>query len=94
MNLEKLINEKKATVVDVRTNGEFNSGHVAGSLNIPLQELEVRMDEIKKLHTPLILCCASGNRSGIATQVLSQKGLECYNGGSWTDVNYYITQTH
>ncbi len=93
MNLEKLIHEKKGTVVDVRTNGEFSSGHVAGSLNIPLQELEARMDEVKKLPAPLILCCASGNRSGIATQVLSRKGIECYNGGSWTDVNYYTTQT-
>jgi rhodanese-related sulfurtransferase len=38
------------------------------------------------------LCCASGNRSGQATRILSEQGFECCNGGTWLDVNYYQTQ--
>ncbi|HOJ91754.1 MAG TPA: rhodanese-like domain-containing protein, partial [Saprospiraceae bacterium] len=59
----------------------------------PLQEIQQRIDELKDLKQPLVLCCASGNRSGQATQFLSQMGLECYNGGSWMDVNFYKSQT-
>ena len=85
--MEKIIQEKQGTVVDVRTPGEFMGGHVAGSINIPLQELMQRMDEIKALKQPLILCCASGGRSGQAHGYLAGLGIECYNGGSWLNVN-------
>lgn len=57
----------KQTIVDVRTPGEFMGGHVAGSINIPLQEIQERLEEVKALPQPIILCCASGNRSGQAT---------------------------
>ncbi|MFY9310231.1 MAG: rhodanese-like domain-containing protein [Bacteroidia bacterium] len=87
--LEKIIREKKCTIVDVRSPAEFAGGHVAGSLNVPLQQIASRLDELKSLETPLVLCCASGNRSGQAQQYLAQQGIECYNGGSWFDVNYY-----
>lgn len=93
MKAEQIIKEKKGTIVDVRTPGEFIGGNVAGSINIPLQEIQQRMDELKSLKQPLILCCASGGRSGQATQFLSQQGIKCYNGGSWLDVNHYQTQT-
>jgi rhodanese-related sulfurtransferase len=93
MNIEKIIKEQQGTIVDVRTPGEFMGGNVAGSINIPLQEIQQRMDELKILKKPLVLCCASGNRSGQATQFLSQQGIECCNGGSWLDVNYYQSQT-
>ena len=92
MNIEKIIKEKQGTIVDVRTPAEFIGGNVAGSINIPLQEIQQRIDELKSLKHPLILCCASGNRSGQATHFLSQLGIECCNGGSWLDVNYYQSQ--
>lgn len=79
---------KAKTIVDVRTPAEFSGGHVAGSINIPLHEITQRLDEIKKLPQPLVLCCASGNRSGQATQFLQSQGIACENGGSWMDVNY------
>lgn len=78
------------TIIDVRTPAEFMGGHVTGSLNIPLQELSGRIEEIKNLPQPLLLCCASGNRSGQATTFLKSHGIECSNGGSWLDVNYLI----
>ena len=93
MNAEQIIKEKQGTIVDVRTPSEFMGGNVAGSINIPLQEIQQRMDELKSLKQPLVLCCASGNRSGQATQFLTQQGIECCNGGCWLDVNYYQSQT-
>jgi len=93
MNLEKIIIEKQCTIIDVRTPGEFQGGNVEGSINIPLQEIPGRINEIKNLKQPLVLCCASGNRSERARQLLSQQNIECWNGGSWLNVNYYQSQT-
>ena len=89
MNLEKIISENKGTIVDVRTHEEFSGGNVLGSINIPLQEIPQRMEELKNLNAPLILCCASGGRSGQAQNYLSSYGIECHNGGSWLSVNNY-----
>ncbi len=89
MNIEKLIKEKKGTIVDVRTPAEFSGGKAADSINIPLQELERKLEDIKNMEKPIILCCASGGRSGMAEMMLSQAQVECCNAGSWLDVNYY-----
>jgi rhodanese-related sulfurtransferase len=75
------------TIVDVRTTAEFQGGHVAGSINIPLNEVVDRADEIMKLKTPVVFCCASGGRSGQATAYFRAQGLECENGGGWMEVN-------
>ena len=80
---------EKATIIDVRTVGEFYGGSAPGAINIPLSEIQQRLDEIKAIQTPIILCCASGNRSGQAAAWLQSQGVEnCTNGGSWLDVNY------
>ncbi|MBK6978125.1 MAG: rhodanese-like domain-containing protein [Cytophagaceae bacterium] len=92
MTLEDVIKNNEGTIVDVRTIGEFMGGNVAGSKNIPLNEIPSRMEEIKALKMPLVLCCASGNRSGQATAFLKAQGVECYNGGSWLEVNFYAAQ--
>ncbi len=92
MNAEQIIKEQTGTIVDVRTYDEFAGGNVAGSINIPLQEIAQRIDEIKNLKTPLILCCASGGRSAQATQYLTSLGIPCCNGGGWLEVNYLISQ--
>ncbi len=93
MNIEKIIKEKQGKIVDVITPHEFMGGHVSGSINIPVQELSERMNELKALKTPLVLCCASGGRSGMAHGFLAQQGIECCNGGSWLEVNYFHAQT-
>lgn len=77
----------KYTIVDVRTREEFAAGNVAGSINIPLQEVVEREAEIMDLEQPVLFCCLSGGRSGQATQYFAAKGLTCENGGGWTDVN-------
>jgi len=84
---------KKSTVIDVRTPAEFSSGHVMGSKNIPLQTIGQHLEELRNMPQPLILCCASGNRSGQATQFLRSQGIACENGGSWFDVNFLMEQS-
>ncbi len=88
---EELIIEKirkgEATIIDVRSAGEYTGGHVEGSLNIPLQEIPNRLEDIKSMSKPIIVCCASGGRSGNAEDYLSSNGVDdVFNGGSWFDV--------
>jgi phage shock protein E len=78
---------ERKVIVDVRTPGEFMGGNVAGSINIPLQEIPKRIDEIKQLSQPIVLCCASGTRSSMAASYLMSIGISCENGGSWLSVN-------
>lgn len=78
------------TVVDVRTRNEFMGGNVANSINIPLDELVDRIEEFHSMKQPIVLCCASGGRSGQATAYLQSQGIECENGGGWLDVNYKL----
>lgn len=87
-----MMENKEFTVIDVRTHSEYSGGHVAGSINIPLQELVDRTEEIKAMKQPIIFCCASGNRSGQATAYFIAQGLNCENGGSWMDVNFKLTK--
>lgn len=76
-----------STIVDVRTPQEFEEGHVPGSLNIPLQELPGRVDEIRRLPVPIVLCCRSGARSGMALDMLRSAGItEASNAGAWTNL--------
>lgn len=75
------------TIVDVRSREEFMGGNVAGSINIPLQEVVEREAEVMGLKQPVLFCCLSGGRSGQATQYFKAKGLECENGGGWMEVN-------
>ncbi|MBK9794085.1 MAG: rhodanese-like domain-containing protein [Sphingobacteriales bacterium] len=84
--------QNKQTIIDVRSYGEFMGGHVAGSINIPLQDLPQHLDEIKAMPQPVILCCASGNRSGQAMMFLRDQGINCENGGSWLSVNFAMQQ--
>lgn len=91
MDVLKALKEKEATIVDVRTPAEFSGGHVAGSINIPLSEVSARVDEFKAMKKPLVLCCASGGRSGQAAYFLQQHGIDhVYNGGGWIDVNSLV----
>lgn len=81
-----------AVVIDVRTPAEFQGGHVAGAKNIPLNLISNRVEEIKAINKPLVLCCASGGRSGQATSYLRQHGIDCENGGGWMQVNALVNQ--
>jgi rhodanese-related sulfurtransferase len=79
-----------AVIVDVRTAGEFKEGHIKGAKNIPLDHLPKSLDELKKLKKAIITCCRSGARSEAALTILSQAGLEAYNGGPWPSLERTI----
>ena len=73
-----------ATCVDVRSAAEFASGSAPGTINIPLQELGSRLSEIPK-SAPVVLCCASGTRSGMAKLLLKKNGYQdVHNIGTWS----------
>lgn len=75
-----------AVIIDVRTKGEFQQGAIRGSKNIPLQNINTQIAAIKKLNKPVIVCCASGMRSGSAASILNNQGIETLNGGGWTSL--------
>jgi len=72
-----------AIILDVRSPGEYQGGHVKGSKNIPLDKIDGKMETIKKWNKPVITCCASGMRSGSAASILKRNGVEAYNAGPW-----------
>ncbi len=79
-----------ALIIDVRTPGEFKSGHIKGSINIPLDDIRNKTEELKKKNKVIITCCRSGNRSGMAKSMLQSAGIECHNGGAWNVLNNQI----
>lgn len=74
---------RNGIIIDVRTYEEFASGHIENAKNIPLQIIETKVNDIKKLNKPVIVCCKSGMRSAQATAILKRNGIECINGGGW-----------
>ncbi|MEY3983852.1 MAG: hypothetical protein RL160_1411 [Bacteroidota bacterium] len=82
----KALHEQGAVILDVRTPGEFNAGHVHGAVNIPLDKLSGNLKKIQGWKKPVITCCQSGTRSGMATGMLRKKGVEVYNGGGWSSL--------
>jgi rhodanese-related sulfurtransferase len=73
-----------AVMIDVRSAQEFASGQAPGTINIPLPELGSRLQEIPR-NSPVVLCCASGTRSGMAKLMLRKNGFSnVYNVGAWT----------
>ncbi len=79
--------QRGAVIVDVRTKPEFQQGHIAGSKNIPLNEIKLKLENIRKWDKPVITVCRSGSRSAMAKNQLQSAGIEVYNGGAWTSLN-------
>jgi rhodanese-related sulfurtransferase len=72
-----------AVIVDVRTRSEYSSGAQEGSINIPLDELQNGAKSLDR-DKPVILCCASGTRSGLAAKSLKSQGFKTViNAGTW-----------
>ena len=61
-------------ILDVRTQEEYSEGHIEGSKNIPLQNIEIAETIIKNKDTPLFVYCRSGGRSAQATSILKRMG--------------------
>jgi phage shock protein E len=88
MKVKDIIEAKEGTIIDVRNPFELEEGVFPGAVNIPVNEIAFRIDEIKKMPGPLVLYCRSGNRSGMAIGFLKSAGVETdmYNGGSYSEM--------
>ncbi len=71
----RLINDTHAIVLDIREPAEFAAGHLPNARNIPVGDLEKRMGELPAAK-PVLVCCASGARSGRAIGALRKAGRE------------------
>jgi rhodanese-related sulfurtransferase len=77
----------KELIVDVREENEYKSGHAEGSINLPLSKIEKgEISDIKDFSGKVILVCRSGNRAGIALELLKKNGFKgsVVNGGAWS----------
>jgi rhodanese-related sulfurtransferase len=76
-------------IIDVRTKDEFTTAHKDGSINIPLEVLENRIKKLDK-NKPIILCCASGGRSGSAKRTFQANGFtNVHNAGGWRSLSKF-----
>lgn len=75
---ENLPRDGSVTLLDTRTVYEYTRGHVDGFINIPVDELRVRIKELDK-DKPVYVICQSGLRSYIATRILMGYGFDAYN---------------
>ena len=83
--------DKGALIVDVRTPEEFTAGHYEGSVNIPLGELESKIDLFGDKENHIVVYCRTGNRSGKAEDILKKNGYKnVINGGGLKDMK--VTQ--
>ncbi len=74
-----------AIILDVRSKGEYDGGHIKGSINIPVDALSNNLNKLKDKNKTIITCCASGMRSAVAKNTLKSKGYtQVYNGGGWS----------
>lgn len=89
--LDKKI-ENGAIILDVRTETEFEMGHIEGSLNISLGTIRERYVELDTGKT-YITCCSHGLRSVKVESILKEKGFKkVFNGGAWSDLEELVNQ--
>ena len=79
-----------AVILDVRSKGEYQGGHIKGSINISVDTLCNNLNKLTK-DKVIITCCASGMRSATAKSILQSKGFtDVHNGGGWMSLQNKI----
>lgn len=92
VNYAQLIREG-AQVVDVRSVSEFNEGHLAGALNIPVETLRRNLHLLAERHKVIIACCNDGSKSWYAKNFLDANGYRhVYDAGSWRKLELRINK--
>ena len=92
------MNREKGVVIDVCGADEFAQGHIKGAVNVPLDELEARLDKaVKNKSTPVIMVCAAGARSKRAQAIAQKLGYEkvhSLHGGlkAWKEANLPVAK--
>ena len=89
-----LIAKKAGIFLDVRTNDEYNLGHIKEYINIPLDNLRANLAKLDK-NKNIYVMCQSALRSYLACRILANSGFSCYNlaGGYRLYANYYLNRT-
>ena len=89
IDLREILKEK-AFLVDVRTAAEFASGHLKGSVNIPLDSISKQIEKFRNKGN-IVVYCRSGNRSRMAKSILESNGIpDVYDGGGISDLRPLI----
>jgi phage shock protein E len=84
VNYKELV-DKGAIVLDVRSKSEYSGGHVKGSMNISVDQLDQNLSKLHDKNKPVIVCCGTGMRSKAAASLLKASGYrEVYDAGAWT----------
>ncbi len=87
-NVIEKIKSNQGTLLDVRSKMEFDGDHIKGAINMPLDTISSKLQEIQELPKPVVVYCMSGGRSSVATSILQQNGItETYNGGGIFTLN-------
>ncbi|MEZ0537206.1 FAD-dependent oxidoreductase [Caldicellulosiruptoraceae bacterium PP1] len=90
--VKELIGNQEYAIIDVRTPEEYEFGHIEGAINIPVDELRKRIDEVPK-GKKIIAYCGVGFRSYHACLILKSKGFECFNmSGGYTSWRMYFPE--
>lgn len=87
--IEAFLN-RGAVIIDVRTEQEWNEGHLPNAIHIPLNDLKDHIEEIEVIKKPVIAYCKSGGRSARATKLLKFYKIEAVNGGGIGDLQKII----
>ncbi len=92
-DLKAIVAEAGTVILDVRSKEEYNSGHIQGSINMPLQVLNATTMAKLKKDKAIITCCASGMRSASAKSILTSNGFtRVYNGGGWASLQHKLNK--
>ena len=86
--LDKIVEENNYIVVDVRTKEEYETGHVKDSINIPVDDIQSRSNELDKNKT-IIVYCRSGKRSANAKEILVNQGYKVYDLGAYESITKF-----
>ncbi|SOD98379.1 rhodanese-like domain-containing protein [Spirosoma fluviale] len=85
-NIKEILSQG-AILIDVRSSNEFASGHANGAINIPLDQVDARITQIKSYNKPIVVCCASGMRSARAKSLMAGHGVtDVHDAGSWRNI--------
>lgn len=82
----KALMSNGAIIIDVRSPAEYKSGHIKGSVNIPVDKIKGKSKDLLAKGKPVITVCRSGTRSGMAKSILKSAGVDVYNGGPWNSL--------
>ena len=75
--------DQGAVILDVRSQSEWDKGHIKNALHYPLDNLQNTVDELKAMQASFVVCCESGARSSKATEYLNLNNISAINGGGW-----------